>query len=226
LRGRAGWGVKAINAFAIIMKKTNDLFRSYELLVDKAEAAFQGMQKDHSSCIKCEPHCSDCCHAIFGLFLIEAGYLKEHLDELTNEEKRAALLRCEEAEKSLERLQKMLQAHEGDPQMQAYIMSRERIPCPLLNENQDCILYPYRPITCRVYGIPTKVQGKARVCWKAEFKKDERYPVFDLDGAYRDLYFLSTELLKSAGKDDPERASLLISVSKAITTSLEDLTGC
>jgi Fe-S-cluster containining protein len=226
LRGRAGWGVKAINAFAIIMKKTNDLFRSYELLVDKAEAAFQGMQKDHSSCIKCEPHCSDCCHAIFGLFLIEAGYLKEHLDELTNEEKRAALLRCEEAEKSLERLQKMLQAHEGDPQMQAYIMSRERIPCPLLNENQDCILYPYRPITCRVYGIPTKVQGKARVCWKAEFKKDERYPVFDLDGVYRDLYLLSTELLKSAGKDDPEKASLLISVSKAITTSLEDLTGC
>ena len=208
------------------MKKANDLFRSYELLVDKAEAAFQGMQKDHSSCIKCEPHCSDCCHAIFGLFLIEAGYLKEHFDELTNEEKRAALLRCEEAEKSLERLQKMLQAHEGDPQMQAYIMSRERIPCPLLNENQDCILYPYRPITCRVYGIPTKVQGKARVCWKAEFKKDERYSVFDLDGVYRDLYFLSTELLKSAGKDDPEKASLLISVSKAITTSLEDLTGC
>jgi Fe-S-cluster containining protein len=208
------------------MKKANDLFRSYELLVDKAEAAFQGMQKDHSSCIKCEPHCSDCCHAIFGLFLIEAGYLKEHLDELTNEEKRAALLRCEEAEKSLERLQKMLQAHEGDPQMQAYIMSRERIPCPLLNENQDCILYPYRPITCRVYGIPTKVQGKARVCWKAEFKKDERYPVFDLDGVYRDLYLLSTELLKSAGKDDPEKASLLFSVSKAITTSLEDLTGC
>ena len=205
------------------MKKANDLFRSYELLVDKAEAAFQGMQKDHSSCIKCEPHCSDCCHAIFGLFLIEAGYLKEHLDELTNEEKRAALLRCEEAEKSLERLQKMLQAHEGDPQMQAYIMSRERIPCPLLNENQDCILYPYRPITCRVYGIPTKIQGKARVCWKAEFKKDERYPVFDLDGVYRDLYFLSTELLKSAGKDDPEKASLLISVSKAITISLEDL---
>jgi Fe-S-cluster containining protein len=205
------------------MKKANDLFRSYELLVDKAEAAFQGMQKDHSSCIKCEPHCSDCCHAIFGLFLIEAGYLKEHLDELTNEEKRAALLRCEEAEKSLERLQKMLQAHEGDPQMQAYIMSRERIPCPLLNENQDCILYPYRPITCRVYGIPTKVQGKARVCWKAEFKKDERYPVFDLDGVYRDLYLLSTELLKSAGKDDPEKASLLFSVSKAITTSLEDL---
>jgi Fe-S-cluster containining protein len=205
------------------MKKTKDLFHSYELLADKAEAAFQTMQKEHGSCMKCEPHCSDCCHAVFGLFLIEAGYLKEHFDRLTDEKKKAALLRCEQAEKSLERLQNMLQAHEGDPQMQAYIMSRERIPCPLLNEKQECILYSHRPITCRVYGIPTKVRGKARVCWKAEFKKDERYPVFDLDVAYRDLFFLSTELVKSAGKNDPERASLLISVSKAITTPLEDL---
>jgi len=205
------------------MKKANDLFQTYELLVDKAEAAFQEMQKEYGSCIKCEPHCSDCCHAVFGLFQIEAGYLREQFEKLTDEEKGAALLRCKQAEKSLERLQNMLKTHEGDHQMQAYIMSRERIPCPLLNEKQECILYPYRPITCRVYGIPTKVQGKARVCWKAEFKKDERYPVFDLDGVYRDLFFLSTELLKSAGKDDPEKASLLIPVSKAITTSLEDL---
>jgi len=206
----------------MIMKKTNDLFQSYELLVDKAEAAFQEMQKEHGSCIKCEPHCSDCCHAVFGLFLIEAGYLKEHFDKLGAEEKKAALVRCEQAEKSLERLQNMLREHEGDPQMQAYIMSRERIPCPLLNENQECVLYLHRPITCRVYGIPTKVQGKARVCWKAGFRKDERYPVFDLDGVYRELYFLSTELLKAAG-EDTEKASLLISVSKAITTPLQDL---
>jgi Fe-S-cluster containining protein len=204
------------------MKKTNDLFQTYELLVDKAEAAFQEMQKEHGSCIKCEAHCSDCCHAVFGLFLIEAGNLKEHFDKLTDEEKKAALVRCEQAEKSLERLQNMLREHEGDPQMQAYIMSRERIPCPLLKEDQECALYLHRPITCRVYGIPTKVQGKARVCWKSEFKKDERYPVFDLDGAYRELYFLSTELLKGAG-EDTEKASLLISVSKAITTPLKDL---
>ena len=204
------------------MKKTNDLFQTYELLVDKAEAAFQEMQKEHGSCIKCEAHCSDCCHAVFGLFLIEAGNLKEHFDKLTDEEKKAALVRCEQAEKSLERLQNMLRTHEDDPQMQAYIMSRERIPCPLLKEDQECALYLHRPITCRVYGIPTKVQGKARVCWKSEFKKDERYPVFDLDLVHRELYFLSTELLKAAG-EDTEKASLLISVSKAITTPFKDL---
>jgi len=204
------------------MKKKNDLLKTYEGLADRAEAAFQDMQKEHGSCIPCAPHCSDCCHAVFGLFLIEAGYVKEHFDELTDEKKRAALLRCEQAEKSLERLQTMLREHEGDPRMQAYIMSREKIPCPLLNEDQECVLYLHRPITCRVYGIPTKVQGKARVCWKATFRKDERYPFFDLDGVYRELYSLSTEMLKAAG-EDTEKASLLISVSKAITTPLKDL---
>jgi Fe-S-cluster containining protein len=203
--------------------KLAQLFRNYELLVDKADAAFHRMEREQRSCIKCERHCSDCCHAIFGLFLIEAAYLKQQFDQLGKEEIKAALLRCNKAEGDLKRLEKMLQAHENDPNMQAYTMARERIRCPLLDESEDCILYPYRPITCRVYGIPTKIQGKARVCGKAEFRAGENYPVFDLDGIYRDLYILSKELLNGWEKGDPEKASLLISVAKAISTPQDDL---
>ncbi len=181
------------------------------------------MEKGYGSCIKCERHCSDCCHAVFGLFLIEAAYLKQQFDQLGKEEIKAALLRCNKAERDLRRLEKMLQAHENDPNMQAYTMARERIRCPLLDENEDCILYPYRPITCRVYGIPTKIQGKARVCGKAGFEKGEYYPLFDLDGIYKDLFILSRELLDGAEKGDPEKASLLISVSKTISLPLDEL---
>ena len=203
--------------------KSAQLFRNYELLVDKADTAFQQMEREQGTCIKCERHCSDCCHAIFGLFLIEAAYLKQQFDQLGNEEIKAALLRCSTAERDLRRLEKMLQAHEEDPNMQAYTMARERVRCPLLDENEDCILYPYRPITCRVYGIPTKIQGKARVCGKAEFRAGENYPVFDLDGIYRDLYILSKELLNGWEKGDAHKASLLISVPKAVSTPHDDL---
>lgn len=201
--------------------KLAQLFRSYDLLVDKADEAFKRMEKEHRDCIKCEPHCADCCHAVFGLFLIEAAFLKQHFDQLDGEEIREALLRCDDMERALKRLEIRLQKHEDDPQMQAYVMAQGRIRCPLLNENQDCILYPYRPITCRVYGIPTKIHGKARVCGKAEFKNGESYPTFDLDAVYRDLFNLSEELLKSEKQGDSEKASLLISVSKAINTPLE-----
>lgn len=203
--------------------KLNQLFRSYELLADKADDVFQKMEKEHGTCIRCERHCSDCCHAVFGLFLIEAVYLKQHFDQIDEERKRQAFLRGEVADRDLEKLQNKLKTFENDPHMQTYTLARERIRCPLLDDQDECILYHRRPITCRVYGIPTKIQGKVRVCGKAGFKEGETYPVFDLDGAYRDLFVLSKELLDEAGIDNLDKASLLISMSKAIRTPLDDL---
>jgi Fe-S-cluster containining protein len=200
------------------------LFRSYELLVDKAEMAFQSIGKDHSECINCERHCADCCHAVFGLFLIEAVYIKKNFDRLDVNSVQQTLLQCNDMDRALRRLEIRLQKSEEDPQMQAYILARERIRCPLLNRNLDCILYQYRPITCRVYGIPTKISGKAHVCGKAGFIKGETYPVFDLDSVYRDLFLLSKELLNEAGGvDSDDRAALLLSISKIIQTPLNDL---
>lgn len=201
--------------------RLSQLLRSYELLADRADQAFAAMTEEHGESVRCQQRCSDCCHAVFGLFLIEAAYIHDHFHRLDPEVQKAALLRCNEMERGLRRLEKKMQLHEEDPQMQNYIMAAERIRCPLLDQEQDCVLYTHRPITCRVYGIPTRIQGKARVCGKSGFQGGESYPAFDLDGTYRSLYGLSKELLRDAGRDDAEKASLLISVSKAITTPLE-----
>jgi Fe-S-cluster containining protein len=201
----------------------SQLFRSYELLVDKADRSFREMQQDYGECVSCERHCSDCCNAVFGLFIIEAAYLKRNFDRLGKEEIKAALFRCNEADRALKQLEKMLLSYRNDPNMQAYAMARERLRCPLLDDNLDCILHSFRPITCRVYGIPTRIQGKARVCGKSGFKKGVNYPAFDLDGVYRDLYNLSGELLKNSGIADIENASLLVSVSKTISTPFDIL---
>lgn len=200
--------------------KTEDLFRTYEFLVDKADEAFREIQGSHGSCVRCRPHCADCCQAVFGLFLIEAGYLKQKFDEIALAQKRDILLRVNETERGLRRLESKMRTHADDPAMQAYILATERIRCPLLNQENECSLYAHRPITCRVYGIPTKVHGKARVCAKGGFEKGAAYPTFDLDTIYRDLFALSKELL-GADTGDHEKASLLISVPKAITTPLE-----
>ncbi|NQT55406.1 MAG: hypothetical protein HQ551_04185 [Desulfobacteraceae bacterium] len=199
------------------------LFASYELLMDQADQAFQETRKAHGACIRCERHCSDCCHAMFGLFLIEAAYIQQHFSKLGTKTREEAILRCGEADRDLERLEKRLKAHENDPQMSSYALARERIRCPLLDASEECILYPHRPITCRVYGIPTRIQGKGRVCGKSRFGKGTPYPTFDLDSIYQSLFSLSKEILKETGADILERASLLISVSKALNTPLEEL---
>jgi Fe-S-cluster containining protein len=199
------------------------LFQSYENLVVRADLAFQKMADEYPQCVTCRRQCSDCCYAVFGLFLIEAVYLNRHFGRMGGKERRETIVRGDKADKDLERLKKRMQTPNKDPQMEAFSLARERIRCPLLDEGQGCILYPHRPITCRVYGIPTAIQGKARVCGRTGFKKGESYPTFDLDGVYRELYILSKELLQSAKSDDLDKASLLISVSKAIRSPLEEL---
>jgi Fe-S-cluster containining protein len=199
------------------------LLERYERLATRADQAFQKMLQDYPECIKCKPHCSDCCHALFGLFLIEAVSIKRHFEELERKKRRAALLGGNKADRDLKKLEKKMHKSGGASEMGTESLAKERIRCPLLDDQKECILYPYRPITCRVYGIPTSIQGKARVCGKAGFKKGESYPAFDLDGVYKKLYSLSKELLKGAGRRDFEKALLLISVSKAIRTPRNDL---
>jgi len=200
-----------------------EALQGYEHLVDKADAFFQSMQETHGTCVKCVPHCSDCCHAVFGLFLVEAVHLKRHFDELNGDKIKEALWRCNDTERALKRLEIKLKAHETDPQMGARIFATERIRCPLLDENAECILYPYRPITCRVYGTPTKIHGKTHVCGKSGFERGPSYPAFDLDGVYGDLFNLSKELLEDFGEKDLDKASLLISVCKAMRTPVDEL---
>jgi Fe-S-cluster containining protein len=203
--------------------KAAALFHSYELLVDKAEAAFHETAVSYGRCVTCRRHCSDCCHAIFGLFLIEASYLQGHFARLSDPQKQDVLRRCRQADEKLEELKQRFQSEGPDSQGAINALARERIQCPLLDENQDCVLYRFRPITCRVYGIPTAVQGKARVCGKTHFEKGQSYPVFDLDGAYRDFHLLSMGLMKGEGHQDLEKASLLISVSTALKTPRDRL---
>ena len=112
--------------------KTKQLYRDYEYLVDEAEEAFHRVAGKHGDCIKCGLHCSNCCHAVFGLFLIETAYLREHVEQIQDHAMQALLTRCERADKDVEKLQKILEAFEDDPQMRNYTLAKERVRCPLL----------------------------------------------------------------------------------------------
>ncbi len=199
------------------------LFRGYEALVAGADQAFRMMQDHHPSGVSCAPRCSDCCHAVFGLFLLEAVFLRYHFEKLDRKTRRQASLRADKAEKEMGRI--INEAQKGGVEQGSYSLEKAHVRCPLLDEAHECILYPYRPITCRVYGIPTAIQGKAHVCWKAKFEEEKSYPAFNFDEVNKELYHLSGELLQGMGGSDPSKATFLVSVSKAITTQTPDLIG-
>lgn len=202
----------------------SELITRYEQLALAAEQAFEKMKGEYPGEVKCERGCVDCCHALFGLFPIEAAYLRERFEQLDPSQKQQVLARAAEAEKELEQIQEKLQAaYPDDPGMQAYAMARQRVRCPFLNDQGDCAVYPFRPITCRVYGIPVAVQGTGRACWKAGFAPGRSYPAFNLDQVYKELHELSRALLEKAGQQDLDRASLLIPVSTVLKMPPEDL---
>ena len=77
------------------------LFEPYDRQVSLADKSFERIAKEYSDCLSCKPGCSDCCHAVFGLFLIEAVFLKHDFEKLGEKEKEAALIRGLVAEKEL-----------------------------------------------------------------------------------------------------------------------------
>jgi Fe-S-cluster containining protein len=196
-------------------------FRAYEQLTARADAAFEQVALDYPDAVKCRRGCDDCCHAVFGLFLVEAAYLQTFFAGLPSDVKSETVLRCGQADHELARLQQSMQEGAGNEAGNA--LASGRVRCPLLSSEKDCVLYAQRPVTCRIYGVPTRVQGKGRVCRLSGFEAGVTYPVFDLDAVFRDLFDFSRELVELEGGQDPERAGLLISVSKALTTPLDAL---
>lgn len=197
------------------------LFEKYDVLVAAADLAFREMRSQYPSCVRCEPLCSDCCHAVFGLFLIEAAYLRSQFEKLSRKARRQVALRAAKADKEMEKVSRA--AQNGGEAQGSYALEKVRVRCPLLNDRHECVVYKHRPITCRVYGIPTAIQGKAHVCWKAKFDKEKAYPAFNLDEVNRKLYHLSMQFLQEIGGTDLEKAMYVVSVSKVVASPIPEL---
>ncbi|MGD9017246.1 MAG: YkgJ family cysteine cluster protein, partial [Desulfobacterales bacterium] len=56
-------------------------FDRYLALSKAADAVFDQVKESHPECVNCRVECSDCCHAIFDLTLIEALYLNHRFEE-------------------------------------------------------------------------------------------------------------------------------------------------
>ncbi len=197
----------------------------YEHLIKKADNTFEETAEKYKEYVQCALHCADCCYAMFGLFLIEAFCIKQEFDKLPSDIITAALERAKKADQDLKdvELQLRKEKEESESKSSKHHLSRIRIRCPLLDENDECIVYEHRPLTCRVYGIPTSIRGKAHVCGKSKFERGKYYPVYNLDEAYQELYYLSRQLLGWKGSQNLDKASLLLSVSKSISTPTDEL---
>ncbi len=197
-------------------------FDQYKALVQQVDAAFERVKSEYAECVRCKERCADCCHALFDVTLIEALYINtEVLKRFEGASLEALLEKANRADRDIHRLKRnaVKELEKGRPEPEILEeMALKRIRCPALNDDDRCAIYDVRPITCRVYGIPTEIGGRAHTCGVSGFEKGESYPTLKLDAVYQRLYAISAELAQSIKSRYPRLAEMLVPLSMALLT--------
>ncbi len=197
-------------------------FLKYEALLKLADDTFEKIKAEFPDCVTCKITCADCCHALFDLSLIEALYINHHFNRMfSGDAKEKRLQVANEIDRKVYKLKrdayKALEAGKDETDI-LMEMAEHRVRCPLLNNEDSCELYEYRPITCRIYGIPTSIGGKSHTCGITGFEEGKSYPTVAIDVLQKKLYDISAEFVESIRSRYTRMAEMLVPLSMALLT--------
>ncbi|MGB9082375.1 MAG: YkgJ family cysteine cluster protein [Desulfuromonadaceae bacterium] len=141
------------------MTDLKELLDRYGALLGEVDVWFQRCLDQHPELIACRNGCSACCRGLFDITLLDAFYLRIGFDKLP-EPLKAGLV--EAASRRLELLSRVNPEFvepwllNGIPEddWDALMPEEDETPCLLLSETGGCMVYDYRPMTCRLNGIP------------------------------------------------------------------------
>lgn len=201
-------------------------FEQYEALVKLVDEAFVKVKDQYPAQVRCKEGCSDCCHALFDLGLVEAMYIKTKIEGMFVGAALETLLeRANEADRKIYRLKRRAhKEHEAGRSDEEILesMAAQRVRCPALEADDRCAIYDCRPITCRIYGAPTEIGGQAHTCGLSGFKEGDAYPTLKLDLIHRRLYEISLALAQSIQSRYPGLADMMVPLSMAILTDYNE----
>ena len=202
-------------------------FKKYEALLKTADDIFSKVSEEYPQEVRCKQGCADCCYALFDLTLIEALYIKHHFDDcFKGLERERRIEFANRIDRELYKLKrkayKDLEAGKEESDI-LRSLAEKKVRCPLLNDQDRCDLYAFRPITCRLYGIPTSIAGEGHTCGLSGFLKGTPYPTVKLDIIQRKLFELSAELVAAIESRYSRMGEMLIPLSMALLTEYDEV---
>jgi Fe-S-cluster containining protein len=108
--------------------------------------------------LACRQGCSACCRGLFDITLLDACLLQEGFAGLPATVREHVLARCRPRLAELQqcwpdlRPPYLLNALPDDDW--TAMPEEDETPCPLLGADGLCLIYPFRPMTCRLHGLP------------------------------------------------------------------------
>ncbi len=171
--------------------------------------------------MRCQEGCTDCCHALFDVPLIEAISLSNSFSQLDDAIKQRVWIDADKIDRHIEVLKRNFykeHVRTGDADAILHQASRERVRCPLLGEDARCVLYAHRPLTCRIYGLPLEIHGQGCSCGRSGFVAGKQYPVIKVVSLQDRLLDISRRLVGAIGSPYQDLATMFVPVSRAVLT--------
>jgi Fe-S-cluster containining protein len=139
--------------------KMKEILEKYGELLSRVDAWFAGCAGKHKSAINCCSGCAECCRALFDITLLDAFYLKSGFDRLDPETKGAVLVKARERLAGLQVLwpdftEPYILNYRPEEEWTILMPDDDETPCLLLGKDGICPLYDFRPMTCRLHGLP------------------------------------------------------------------------
>jgi Fe-S-cluster containining protein len=204
----------------------SEYFERYEAVVAEVDAVFNKFETEMGDLVKCGKGCSDCCYALFDITLVEAIYIHHKFNERFSGLERSTIMnRADTADRQIHKLKRKVfkASQEGRPASEILMeVSKARVRCPMLADDDLCAVYDFRPITCRLYGVPTSIAGEAHTCNKAGFKGGEKYPTVNMDIVLDRLIGIGRDMQKGIGSRYKELGDMLVPLSMALVTDYDE----
>ena len=170
---------------------------SWKSALERVDRWFSDARERLPGVIPCRPGCSACCHGPFDISVADALLLREGLAQLPTVERdavrergRALLIRMREQAPDWQPPWDIAQLGEDRFDATADRLSAE--PCPVLDAEGRCRVYAYRPLVCRLIGLP--MMTAAGFVLENACPIQDRFPVYaSLDPQLFDLEALEVE---------------------------------
>ncbi|MEW6351359.1 MAG: hypothetical protein AB1646_20090 [Thermodesulfobacteriota bacterium] len=195
-------------------------------LQNRANRLFESVKAVHPEAVRCAQGCDECCAVYFDLSLVEAFFLSGMCrDHITAEQRDKVLERAQALVSEFAAAREIIDgtAQTGTIPLETIEdeIAKLKIECPLRNDG-SCVLYEYRPITCRLYGVPQKIGERVVCCPKSGFRSGEKFVTVDVDAINRQLRLFSEELLSDLLGETPDScADMRFSAAKALLTRFD-----
>lgn len=136
----------------------NEILLRYLHLLGRLDDWFAARQAEEPGAIVCADGCSGCCRGLFDISLLDARLLRAGFDLLP------AATQATVAAKATTRLVELQSLwpdfsppyllNQMDDSLWTEMPEDDLAPCPLLDAAGRCLVYAYRPMTCRLHGVP------------------------------------------------------------------------